>query len=671
MKFFKYFSIIIFSLSYLLSCTIGVGWDFDGRPVLWKNRDQDLYTQNTVTYRDEGIYSYVRISTQGYSAPYMGINDAGFAIANSLVQSDDEINCQSDGNRTEITDESGLIREALESCDSIECFDSLVNSNLLESTYSSDCDTFDENSCTDNDNCYWIDEDSDCGNSGCVANHIQSNFAVIDSSGSAAIFEINTDSEEVLVDRQNLVQGNGPIFRSNHFQNLSNPSPHNALDQLGSNLDCQDLSPLDNEQHKHLIGTARRWCASEEYFDSENFSGQSIIKYLIQSDPDLNDDRGALLRSLTRSKPSSSSDIFYDLPYKYQASYACGEGRPSGYIYSKFSIARKTTTSSVVIKSLDDSLESFMLVAVGNPLFSPYIPIKVSDFHDHDNFNDYSDAFDQFSNDSELLHQEIFDYPSSSYYLDSQHLVPTSDAVQPNHEGIFKSISDIESSYIDFNQGQITGDFSSSISTVEYFYNTYINGFNHGGYDEPIFWAEINTQTDPDPNCVDHIGYDAKEFVSRIFHSDFGSPRTWKIKDSIGNSTTFSYPTNVFNPMIYKNDFIDLYKSALNRDIVELSYEYPNGSQVFYPTIASNLMRGCTNSNYPSYYDSSNTIDDGTCIPLIGDLNADQLLNILDILGLIYLVLDGEYSEDADINLDNVVNTLDIVLIINILLTNF
>ncbi len=52
-----------------------------------------------------------------------------------------------------------------------------------------------------------------------------------------------------------------------------------------------------------------------------------------------------------------------------------------------------------------------------------------------------------------------------------------------------------------------------------------------------------------------------------------------------------------------------------------------------------------------------------------GDLNGDGLLNILDIIILANMILDGEYNIIADLNEDGVVNILDIVIYVNIILS--
>ena len=56
----------------------------------------------------------------------------------------------------------------------------------------------------------------------------------------------------------------------------------------------------------------------------------------------------------------------------------------------------------------------------------------------------------------------------------------------------------------------------------------------------------------------------------------------------------------------------------------------------------------------------------------LGDINNDDLINVLDIVLLVNLILDGMYDQNADMNEDQILNVLDIVLLVNsILTTNF
>jgi len=55
---------------------------------------------------------------------------------------------------------------------------------------------------------------------------------------------------------------------------------------------------------------------------------------------------------------------------------------------------------------------------------------------------------------------------------------------------------------------------------------------------------------------------------------------------------------------------------------------------------------------------------------LLGDLNGDQNLNVLDIIILVDMTLGGEIDLDGDINSDGGINVLDIVLLVNLILEN-
>lgn len=68
-------------------CTIAVvgpGASADGRPLLFKNRDSG-YVDNEVVYFEDGAYRYVALVNAGDAAnAWIGVNEAGFAILNSL-----------------------------------------------------------------------------------------------------------------------------------------------------------------------------------------------------------------------------------------------------------------------------------------------------------------------------------------------------------------------------------------------------------------------------------------------------------------------------------------------------------------------------------------------------------------------------------------------------------
>ena len=54
---------------------------------------------------------------------------------------------------------------------------------------------------------------------------------------------------------------------------------------------------------------------------------------------------------------------------------------------------------------------------------------------------------------------------------------------------------------------------------------------------------------------------------------------------------------------------------------------------------------------------------------LSGDVNGDGILNVLDVVLMVNLALDGEFEDEADMNGDGIINVLDIVTLINTILS--
>ena len=58
--------------------------------------------------------------------------------------------------------------------------------------------------------------------------------------------------------------------------------------------------------------------------------------------------------------------------------------------------------------------------------------------------------------------------------------------------------------------------------------------------------------------------------------------------------------------------------------------------------------------------------DDDT---LLGDINGDGELNVLDVVSMVSIILDtGEYNQSGDLNQDGELNVLDVVVLVNIIL---
>ena len=78
---------------------------------------------------------------------------------------------------------------------------------------------------------------------------------------------------------------------------------------------------------------------------------------------------------------------------------------------------------------------------------------------------------------------------------------------------------------------------------------------------------------------------------------------------------------------------------------------------------------GCTDP-WALNYDPDHTMDDESCeYPGIGDMNGDSDVNIIDVVALVAIVLEGEdYIVFMDLNNDSYLNIIDIVIIVDIIL---
>ena len=61
---------------------------------------------------------------------------------------------------------------------------------------------------------------------------------------------------------------------------------------------------------------------------------------------------------------------------------------------------------------------------------------------------------------------------------------------------------------------------------------------------------------------------------------------------------------------------------------------------------------------------------DPLCQGLLGDLNDDQTINILDVILIVNTILDSEeYPQMGDMNGDGGIDILDVILLVNIILS--
>tara|TARA_B110000438_G_C15398581_1_gene472333 strand:+ start:69 stop:539 length:471 start_codon:yes stop_codon:yes gene_type:complete len=81
------------------------------------------------------------------------------------------------------------------------------------------------------------------------------------------------------------------------------------------------------------------------------------------------------------------------------------------------------------------------------------------------------------------------------------------------------------------------------------------------------------------------------------------------------------------------------------------------------------LYRATLNSTYfPLYEDDfRDVIISNYPNSMQGDVNSDDVVNILDIVQLANMILSGNYADNADLNNDGEINILDVVALVNII----
>lgn len=129
-------------------CTIGVASGSataDGRPLLWKTRDYSSAPDNKVHYNTSHKYKFLSVTNAESDLAWMGTNEQGFAIVNSLSR---DLNSGSSG-----PGNGTLMRDALGACKSVADFQDYLDSTNIS------------------------------------GRRTLANFGVVDSSGAAAIFE--------------------------------------------------------------------------------------------------------------------------------------------------------------------------------------------------------------------------------------------------------------------------------------------------------------------------------------------------------------------------------------------------------------------------------------------------------------------------------------------------
>ena len=330
---------------YQEECTIGVALGSatdDGRPLLWKTRDNTV-TDNHVKYNISYKYKFISVSNADSSTlPWMGVNEHGLSIVNSTAY-DLPAYPFGPGNGM-------LMREVLGNCKTVAEFQ------------------------------HYLDSTNHTGRT------TQSNFAVIDSTGAAVLFETGgrtyckydaSDSENGYIIRTNFSMcggGSGGLMRYN--------------------------------RSTELIG---------DFFSGDTLNLKSIFRYQMR---DFSDDNGEPIA----------------VPYPYSPEI----GIPFGYLNCKKSICHTASVSAAVIHGvLPSELAGLttMWVILGHPASSvalPYWPVGPAPIE----AGSVSRA--ELCDEAKEIRAILFDYPDNKNYIDSYKL---RDA---NGEGLWSCLFPLE-----------------------------------------------------------------------------------------------------------------------------------------------------------------------------------------------------------------------------------
>ncbi|QDV49838.1 C45 family peptidase [Gimesia fumaroli] len=204
--------------SHLNACTTAVisgRATADGRPILWKNRDTKSGRHNEVVFMQKGKYKAVAVvNANNYKTVWMGVNEAGFCIENSLSRD------LQDSEKSKGPGNGGLMKRALETCATVADFQA-----LLDKTNASGRTTV-------------------------------ANFGVIDAAGGAALFETGPKEYAFYDANDPKVAPHGYIVRSN-FSMTANQLPANpdfkTIRKIySSDRYCQACSRLISQESKGI-----------------------------------------------------------------------------------------------------------------------------------------------------------------------------------------------------------------------------------------------------------------------------------------------------------------------------------------------------------------------------------------------------------------------------------
>jgi len=336
--------IIYFSLSVVMplwaapedeECTIGVAAGSatpDGRPLIWKTRDNSSEPDVELVFNSSYDRSFLELVNAGKTYAWMGVNQDGFAILNSLAK---DLQTGNSG-----FSNGSLMREALGTCGTVAEFQ-----DFLDRTNS-------------------------------IGRQTRGNFAVLDSTGAAAMYEVDGDEYWKFDAADTLRAPLGYIIRTN----------------FAVNGDGQSGSGYARYQRSQDLIYGFRM--------GDSLSYRSILRYQMRDFSDFD-----------------SNPVPVPFPDEWIS------GRPYGYIYTDVSICRSASIGATVIQGVlpgESSKLSTMWTMLGQPAAAitvPYWPVGLTP--SVANGSDTAPLCDK----ALQIKAQLFDYADNSNYIDSYKLL--------------------------------------------------------------------------------------------------------------------------------------------------------------------------------------------------------------------------------------------------------
>lgn len=166
-------------------------------------------------------------------------------------------------------------------------------------------------------------------------------------------------------------------------------------------------------------------------------------------------------------------------------------------------------------------------------------------------------------------------------------------------------------------------------------------------------------------NRIDHLYPLAFSFIVNSFNGSFNDTY-YMNENQILDAVIYNqgWSSQIFSYLIIDSNENEIYSNMI--EISSNSYQDINIdlSNLIFDNNVQYIFKVLPNSKLSSAQSVSFIIDN----IIIGDINNDLVVNVLDAISLVNQIISSNYSNSSDLNNDQTLNILDIILLINIIL---